>query len=68
MGILDASEAPPTFGTDPAMVVGIIAGGDHALRHPIEGAEDDPVAGAAVIVAGCALVLGLWPERARKAA
>ncbi len=49
LGVLDASECPPTFGTDPAMVVGIIAGGDHALRHPIEGAEDDPAAGAAVM-------------------
>jgi N-acetylmuramic acid 6-phosphate etherase len=49
LGVLDASECPPTFGTDPAMVVGIIAGGDHALRNPIEGAEDDPAAGAAVI-------------------
>ena len=49
LGVLDASECPPTFGTDPAMVVGIIAGGDHALRNPIEGAEDDPVAGAAVM-------------------
>lgn len=47
LGVLDASECPPTFGTDPRMVVGIIAGGDHALRHPIEGAEDDPAAGAA---------------------
>jgi N-acetylmuramic acid 6-phosphate etherase len=46
LGVLDASECPPTFGTDPAMVVGIIAGGDHALRNPIEGAEDDPAAGA----------------------
>jgi N-acetylmuramic acid 6-phosphate etherase len=47
LGVLDASECPPTFGTDPSMVVGIIAGGDHALRNPIEGAEDDPVEGAA---------------------
>ena len=46
LGVLDASECPPTFGTDPRMVVGIIAGGDHALRNPIEGAEDDPAAGA----------------------
>ena len=46
LGVLDASECPPTFGTDPAMVVGLIAGGDHALRNPIEGAEDDPEAGA----------------------
>ncbi|MCA0376846.1 MAG: N-acetylmuramic acid 6-phosphate etherase [Gemmatimonadetes bacterium] len=49
LGVLDASECPPTFGTDPSMVVGIIAGGDHALRNPIEGAEDDPDAGAAVM-------------------
>ena len=49
LGVLDASECPPTFGTDPAMVVGIIAGGDYALRNQIEGAEDDPTAGAAVI-------------------
>lgn len=41
LGVLDASECPPTFGADPSMVVGIIAGGDRALRHPIEGAEDD---------------------------
>lgn len=47
LGVLDASECPPTFGTDPHMVVGIIAGGDHALRNPIEGAEDDPDAGSA---------------------
>lgn len=40
LGVLDASECPPTFGVSPNMVVGIIAGGDHALRHPIEGAED----------------------------
>ncbi|WP_373062606.1 N-acetylmuramic acid 6-phosphate etherase [Gemmatimonas sp.] len=49
LGVLDASECPPTFGTDPAMVVGIIAGGDRALRNPIEGAEDDPAAGASVM-------------------
>ena len=49
LGVLDASECPPTFGTDPHMVVGIIAGGDHALRNPIEGAEDDPAAGAAAV-------------------
>ncbi len=49
LGVLDASECPPTFGTDPRMVVGIIAGGDRALRTPIEGAEDDPAAGAAAV-------------------
>ncbi len=47
LGVLDASECPPTFGTDPAMVVGIIAGGDRALRTPIEGAEDSVDEGAA---------------------
>ena len=37
LGVLDASECPPTFGTDPSLVVGLIAGGDVALRHAIEG-------------------------------
>ena len=41
LGVLDTSECPPTFGVDPGMVVGLIAGGDRALRFPIEGAEDD---------------------------
>lgn len=41
LGVLDASECPPTYGTDPNLVVGVIAGGDHALQHAIEGAEDD---------------------------
>lgn len=41
LGVLDASECPPTYGVPPEMVVGIIAGGDRALRHPIEGAEDN---------------------------
>ena len=49
LGVLDASECPPTFGTDPSMVVGIIAGGDRALRTPIEGAEDDPHEGGKVM-------------------
>jgi len=42
LGVLDASECPPTYNVDPGMVVGLIAGGDYALRHSIEGAEDDP--------------------------
>ena len=41
LGVLDASECPPTFGVSPDMVVGVIAGGDYDLRHAIEGAEDD---------------------------
>jgi N-acetylmuramic acid 6-phosphate etherase len=45
LGVLDASEAPPTFGVEPEMVHGIIAGGDRALRRAIEGAEDDADAG-----------------------
>src|SRR3546814_763756 len=45
LGVLDASECPPTFGVPEEMVVGLIAGGDHALRHPIQGAEDDRNAG-----------------------
>lgn len=46
LGVLDATECPPTFGTPPEMVVGIIAGGEAALTASQEGAEDD--AGAAV--------------------
>ena len=45
LGVLDASEAPPTFGVEPDLVHGVIAGGDAALRRSIEGAEDDPAAG-----------------------
>ncbi len=40
LGVLDASECPPTFNTPPELVLGIIAGGDKALRYAIEGAED----------------------------
>lgn len=40
LGVLDASETVPTFSVDPKMVTGLIAGGDYALRHPIENAED----------------------------
>ncbi len=46
LGVLDASECPPTFNTPPELVVGLIAGGDHALRHPVEHVEDQPEAGA----------------------
>ncbi len=42
LGVLDASECPPTFGTDESLVVGLIAGGDRALRHAVEKAEDQP--------------------------
>ena len=50
LGVLDASEAPPTFGAEPDLVQGVIAGGDAALRRSIEGAEDDPLAGEREIV------------------
>jgi N-acetylmuramic acid 6-phosphate etherase len=42
LGVLDASECPPTFRSDPSQVVGIIAGGDSALRRSSEGREDEP--------------------------
>jgi N-acetylmuramic acid 6-phosphate etherase len=49
LGVLDASECPPTFRTPPEMVQGIIAGGQSALWKSIEGAEDDSTAGARAI-------------------
>ncbi|MDH4044051.1 MAG: N-acetylmuramic acid 6-phosphate etherase [Gemmatimonadota bacterium] len=49
LGVLDASECPPTFGTPPEMVIGLIAGGAAALVRSQEGAEDDAGAGAAAI-------------------
>lgn len=49
LGVLDASECPPTFGVEPGMVVGIIAGGDTALRNAVEGAEDVREEGAAAM-------------------
>ena len=51
LGVLDASECPPTFNTSPDQVIGLIAGGDHALRHSIEAVEDDPEAGAEALQA-----------------
>jgi N-acetylmuramic acid 6-phosphate etherase len=57
LGVLDASECPPTFGIDPARVVGVIAGGDRALRLSAESAEDDAGQGAADVAA-----LGLGPD------
>ena len=49
LGVLDASECPPTFGTPPGMVVGLIAGGSDAVTSAVEGAEDDQQGGAAEI-------------------
>jgi N-acetylmuramic acid 6-phosphate etherase len=49
LGVLDASECPPTFGTDPSMVVGVIAGGLDALTRSQEGAEDVAADGAAAM-------------------
>jgi N-acetylmuramic acid 6-phosphate etherase len=51
LGVLDASECPPTFRTDPEMVQGIIAGGDAAMFRAQEGAEDRAEDGAAAVVA-----------------
>lgn len=45
LGIVDASECPPTYGVDPGVVNGIIAGGDQAIRNAVENAEDDPLQG-----------------------
>ncbi len=49
LGVLDASEMPPSYGIDPEMVQGIIAGGYAALVRAQEGAEDDPAGGAAAM-------------------
>lgn len=46
LGTLDAAECPPTYGTDPAQIVALMAGGPAALTRSIEGAEDDPAGGA----------------------
>jgi len=63
IAVLDAAECPPTFSTPPEQVVALIAGGDRALRTAVEGAEDDPDAGAADIrsaeVTGADVVVGV---------
>jgi N-acetylmuramic acid 6-phosphate etherase len=51
LGVLDASECPPTFGVDPGQVIGIIAGGDAALRSSGEGVEDDEAAAIQDLIA-----------------
>ncbi len=51
LGVLDASECPPTFNTPPELVRAIIAGGDAALRRSVEGAEDHPDAGSQDLLA-----------------
>jgi N-acetylmuramic acid 6-phosphate etherase len=50
LGVLDASECPPTYNTPPELVQGLIAGGDRALRSSVERAEDDPEQGALDLV------------------
>lgn len=57
LGVLDASECPPTFSSDPDLVVGIIAGGPSAITTAVEGAEDDHRAGHDAVSA-----LGLGPR------
>lgn len=63
LGVFDAAEMPPTYGTDPQLVQGIIAGGHDALWRALEGAEDDAAGGAAAIaernVGGKDFVLGI---------
>ena len=63
IGVLDASECPPTFGTDPEQVQGIIAGGPPALVRSSEGKEDIPEDGAAALdergVTACDIVIGI---------
>jgi N-acetylmuramic acid 6-phosphate etherase len=49
LGVLDASECPPTFGASPQQVQAVIAGGRRAMTHAVEGAEDDAEAGAASV-------------------
>ena len=51
LGVLDASELPPTFGVDPGLVTGLVAGGRAALVDAVEGAEDDEAQGAADVKA-----------------
>jgi len=63
LGVLDASECPPTYGTNPELVQAYIAGGDVALRTAIEGSEDDAESGALLIrekgVNGNDVVIGI---------
>jgi N-acetylmuramic acid 6-phosphate etherase len=63
LGVLDAAECPPTFGTEPSMVRGIIAGGKKALWRSVEGSEDDVSAGEEAIkgeqVSGLDTVIGI---------
>src|SRR5205823_13216708 len=63
LGVLDASEIPPTFGAPPEMVQGIIAGGVNALHRSVEGAEDERGGGALAIdergVTGADIVCGI---------
>jgi N-acetylmuramic acid 6-phosphate etherase len=51
LGVLDASECPPTFGVSPDLVQGVIAGGEPALSRAVEASEDDPAAGARDLLA-----------------
>lgn len=63
LGVLDASECPPTFGVSPNQVQGVIAGGDVALRSAVESAEDNPELGRADVrsrsIASTDVVVGL---------
>ncbi len=62
LGVLDASECPPTFNTPPALVVGLIAGGHRALTNAIEGAEDNRHAGEEDLRREQRLIQTKWPN------
>jgi N-acetylmuramic acid 6-phosphate etherase len=57
LAVLDAAECPPTFGVAPEQVLALIAGGERAIRHAVEGAEDDQAAGARDLAAQQATAL-----------
>ena len=63
LGVLDASECPPTFGVEPDRVIGLIAGGEQAFTKAVEGAEDDRELGKSDLknrgLTSCDLVIGL---------
>lgn len=51
LGVIDASECPPTYGVSTELVQGAMVGGDRAIRYPVEGAEDNPEAGISELTA-----------------
>ncbi len=66
LGVLDASELPPTFGVAPRLVTGLIAGGDEALVSAVEGAEDDEAQGAEDVKLAGVTLAGRRPRHRRE--